>query len=151
MIHTQTVLVVSPECEEFEAEWKPSDDRTKVIVQLTCNSRYETICRQFLQNSEFLRGVRRLRDLVESVPVENATGEEEMKRYLLFFTTDYQATDDYQATEQGWDGFCDNFDSIPDAVAYVKNMIIKTRCTHYQIVDTNVLKVVERGRIALIR
>jgi len=67
-----------------------------------------------------------------------------MKQLLLFMTTDYQAT------EQGWDGFCGDFDSIPDAIAYIKSMIIKTRRTHYQIVDMNVLEIIERGRIALI-
>ena len=66
-----------------------------------------------------------------------------MKRYLLF--TGF----DYQATEQGWDGFRGDFDTIGEIGIAVDELVSEKSGMHdwLQIVDTDAKEIIERGRV----
>lgn len=60
-----------------------------------------------------------------------------MKNIIVFGVSDYSSCG-------GWDDFISDFDSINDAISYIKKNHGYSCCDYYQIVDTDSRKIIKK-------
>jgi hypothetical protein len=60
-----------------------------------------------------------------------------VKNLLVFEISDY-------CSGGGWDDFLADFDSIDEAISFIKNSNKYSFCDYYQIVDTESMKIIKK-------